>query len=67
MTENLMEGLLREMNRCRALIKEYEKIGPAGTFGRIMIQQDIDRAEKAMGGGDIVEMVAAFKALQGCG
>ena len=60
---NLMEGLLSEMNRCRDLLKEYEKI-PAGVFGAMMIKQDILRAEKAIGEGDIVEMVKAFKTLR---
>ncbi len=66
MTENLMEGLLREMNRCRELIMAYESIGPAGAFGRAMIKQDIANAEKAIGSGDVVAMVGAFKALQAC-
>lgn len=66
MTENLMEGLLRQMNRCRELVKEYEKIGPTGIFGKTMIEQDIKNAEKAMGGGDIAEMIAAYKNLEGC-
>lgn len=64
--ENLVEGLLRQMNRCRELIKHYDEIGPAGTFGKTMIEQDIKNAEKAMGGGDLVEMIAAYKALEGC-
>jgi hypothetical protein len=66
MSENLMEGLIRQMNRCRKLVKEYEAIGPVGIFGKTMIEQTIKNAEKAMGNGDITEMVAAYKALEGC-
>jgi hypothetical protein len=66
MSENLMEGLLNQMNRCRELVKLYESIGPTGVFGKAMIEQDIKQAEKAIGGGDVVEMVAAYKALEGC-
>jgi hypothetical protein len=67
MTRNLVEGLLDEMNRCRELVKQYGEIGPAGAFGRAAIEQDIKNAEKALAGGDVVEMIQAFKALQGCG
>ena len=66
MSENLMDGLFREMNRCRELIKHYEEIGPVGLFGKTMIQRDIERAELAIRGGDITEMIAAYKALEGC-
>ncbi len=66
MSENLLDGLFREMNRCRELIAEYGQIGPAGAFARAAIQNDITNAEKAIAGGDVVEMIAAFKELQGC-
>jgi hypothetical protein len=67
MGRNLVEGLLDEMNRCRELLKDYEQIGPAGMFGHAAITEAIRNGEKALGGGDIAEMVAAFKALQSCG
>lgn len=66
MSENLMDGLFRQMNRCRELVKEYEKIGPVGVFGKTMIQRDIEAAEKAIASGDIVQMIDAYKALEGC-
>jgi len=66
MTENLMDGLLRQMNRCRELIKHYEEIGPVGNFGKAMIERDIKTAEIAIRSGDLVEMVTAYKALEGC-
>ena len=62
---NLMEGLLSEMNRCRELIKRYEEI-PTGAFGATMIKQTISNAEKAIGGGDVSEMLKAFNDLQSC-
>jgi len=34
--------------------------------GRKMIELDIKRAEQALGGGDVIEMIAAYKALQDC-
>jgi len=65
MMPNLMEGLQKEMNRCRELVKLYEEI-PTGGFGATMIKQDISNAEKAIAGGDIVEMLKIFKVLQEC-
>jgi hypothetical protein len=64
--KNLVEGLLEQMNRCRRLIKEYEAIGEAGAFARVAITLDIRQAEKAMAGGDAVEMLEAYKDLESC-
>ncbi len=66
MSKNLVEGLLDEMNRCRELLKAYEEIGPAGVFGHSIIQQDIVNAENALSGGDVVEMLSAYKTLKEC-
>ena len=63
---NLIEGLQKEMNRCRELLKQYEAVGPVGAFAKNMIQGDIRRAEDTIAHGDTVEMLAAYKQLQGC-
>ena len=62
-TENLMDGLLKEMNRAREIKKMYDEI-PQGKFGSIMIQQTIDRAEKSIKDNDVVQMIVVFKELQ---
>ena len=62
---NLIEGLQEEMNRCRELKKEYEKI-PTGVFGATMIQVDINNGERAIASGDVVKMLSAYKKLQEC-
>lgn len=62
---NLMEGLINEMNRCRELLKEYEKI-PEGVFGAAMIKQDIKNAEEAITENDVVKMLTAYQALKEC-
>lgn len=62
---NLIEGLQKEMNRCRELKKEYEKI-PTGSFGATMIQVDINNGERAIASGDVVKMLSAYKKLQEC-
>lgn len=64
MSENLMEGLLKELNRNREILVEYEKI-PAGFFGAAMIKQGIAIAEKAIGENDIVQMLKSYQDLQG--
>ena len=66
MSDNLMDGLFKQMNRCRELVKHYEEIGPVGAFGKAMILRDIERAELSIRSGDIAQMVSAYKALEGC-
>lgn len=61
--ETLIEGLLKEINRNRELLYEYEKI-PAGTFGAICIKDSINRAEKAIVEDDVVKMLSSYKELQ---
>jgi len=63
---NLIEGLQSEMNRCRELLKQYEAIGPAGRFGKSMIEADIIQGEAAIASGDGVEMLFAYKRLKRC-
>ena len=60
---NLMEGMIEELNRNRELLKEYEAI-PQGVFGAAMIKKDIEDAEKAMGGGDVIEMLSCYETLK---
>jgi hypothetical protein len=62
---NLIDGIQLEINRCQELLKIYEGI-PAGAFGGSMIKQAILSAEKAMSGGDVVEMVKCYRELEGC-
>lgn len=63
---NLFEEIQEQMNRCRELVKEYESIGPAGAIGAALIKQDIANGERALASHDVVEMVRAYKALEGC-
>ena len=63
---NMVQAILDEQKRCRALIEEYKSIGPAGAFGAVMIQRDIDAGDAALASGDVIAMVAALTALRGC-
>jgi hypothetical protein len=62
-TENLMDGLLRELNRNRELLKEYEAI-PQGAFGAMFIRQSIKNGEDAIASGDVVKMLQAYSTLK---
>ena len=62
---NLIEGIHKEMERARELLEQYESIGPAGMFGATFIKDAIRRAEKAIEGGEAVDMVKIYSELQG--
>lgn len=65
MAENLMDGLLSEMNRVREIIKEYESIpGNAGMFAATLMKLDIVKAEKSISEGDVIKMMIAYEALK---
>lgn len=64
MTETLMDGLLSEIERCSKLKATYDEI-PAGAFGSLMVQRDIDNAKAAIASGNIGEMLKALKNLEG--
>ena len=60
--DNLIEGLLKQIDRVNGLITEYRLI-PAGCFAATMMQKDIDKAKKAISTGDTVQMISSFKSL----
>ncbi len=60
---NLLEGLKKELNRNREILKMYEEI-PEGAFGATMIKQSIERAERAITDGDTISMIQAYKELE---
>lgn len=62
----LGDALPLEVQRCQELIKHYEALGPVGTFGKAMIQNEIDMALAAMVSGDVAEMLHYYEALKGC-
>lgn len=62
---SLGEELPREMTRVRdTLIPEYASIGPAGRFAITLMCADLDRAQKALAEGDVVEMMRVYEALK---
>lgn len=63
--ENLIEGLQREMNRVREIIKEYESLPKnAGALAAMMMKQSIKNAEEKIAAGDTIEMIQAYSELE---
>jgi hypothetical protein len=67
MAENLMEGILSEMNRVRDIIKEYEHpmLNGAGNLAAALMKVDIKSAEKAISSGNVIDMIVAYEKLKG--
>lgn len=60
---NLVEGIRRELVRCRELLKEYEAMGDDGFFGRWMIENGIMEGEAAIESGEVPRMENALVML----
>jgi hypothetical protein len=62
---NLIEGIQQKCNYIRdTIIPEYDAIGPAGRFGKIMLQADIQKGEQAIASGDVTECLRVYKELE---
>ena len=63
--QNLIDGLLYEMNRVREIIKEYESLPKgAGVFASTIMKIDIQRAEKSIRDNDVIEMMVCYTKLK---
>ena len=63
---SLAEALPKEIERCQELLQAYNEIGTAGVFASTMIKKDIKEAIEALASDDVVRMIKAYKALEGC-
>lgn len=61
----LAEALPMEQKRVRELREAYCEIGPAGYFGTWIIDQALERAEKATASGDVIAMLRSYEELKG--
>ena len=60
------EELPKEVERVRAeVMPAYQSVGQQGAVVLGWMRASVDRAEKAMASGDVVEMVRAYKELRG--
>ncbi len=54
----------KALARAREYLQIYKDLGPAGTFGAIMIEQTIQEADRAAISGDVVAMLRSYQALK---
>ena len=64
MEKSLGEALPEERARVRVVRGHYREIGPAGTFGAVMIEQSLAAADRAVMSGDVVAMLRAYQDLR---
>lgn len=65
MEENLIEAIQSKVAEMReTYIPAYQSIGPAGTFGVMVIRTAIQQAEQAVATMDTVEMVRMLQELR---
>lgn len=60
----LGEEFPKQQARLRELIEQYLAIGPAGTFGRMMIEGTLRKADAAAISGDPVEMLRVYEEMK---
>lgn len=66
MAENLMSGLLSEIDRVKEVLEVYESLpNNAGLFASITMKADIQRARQSIIEDDTVKMVYYCQALKG--
>jgi len=60
---NLIESLVARTNKARELLEVYKSLGPQGFFGTKVIEEEIKKAETAMGSGDLDDMLRSYQSL----
>ena len=56
----------KQQARVRELLAEYKALGPVGSFGGVMLEAVLARADEAMASGDVVAVVRSFQELTEC-
>ena len=66
MGDSLGEALPQEQARVRDLIVQYRDpmLNGAGNFAAMMMEQDLQAADKAVMEGDVVEMIRVYQKLK---
>ena len=62
---SLGEEFPREQARVREVLGYYKEIGPAGSFGAMMIEDVLRRADKAAIEGDVIAMIRIYQEMKG--
>jgi hypothetical protein len=66
MTSSVGLEFPKELARCQSLVELYRSMGPTGAFAAATTQRTIEEADEAWRSGDVVRIVAAFKAMKEC-
>jgi hypothetical protein len=62
---NLVEAIQERCNFIREnVIPKYDRIGPAGHIGKMLLKQEVAAAEGVIAMGDVVEMVKTLQSLR---
>jgi hypothetical protein len=62
--ENLMSAMLKERDRCKELLEAYRGIGIPGKFGASMLTYLINRADRCIASGDVIEMLQVYSEMK---
>lgn len=60
---NLAEGIVAEIRRVSEILPLYDAI-PTGIFAATMMRAALNRAQKAMADGDVIEMLRCYEELK---
>ncbi len=61
--ESLGDAYPKQQARCRGLLAQYIEIGPAGAFGRMLLEDLMRRADRAAIEHDIPAMIKIYKEM----
>ena len=65
--QSLGEAFPLEQARVRELLAIYKSLPPQnGSFGAMMLEQVLQRADRAAISGDLVAMLRSYEELKGC-
>lgn len=63
MSETLGDAFPKEQARVREILGYYKEVGAAGTFGALMIEDVLRRADRAAVSGDVVQMARVYQEM----
>lgn len=64
MSENIMTGLINEIDRCTEILKDARSIGHSGILLVNFLETDIKMGKEALASNDVVEVVNALRVLK---
>ena len=62
--ESLGDAYPKQQARCRDLLIQYIEIGPPGTFGRMLLEDLMRRADLAVMAQDLPAMIGIYKEME---